>query len=229
MEKLANGFTLDIPESAFPLSTDSMLLADFVRLPKNARTLDLGAGCGTLGVLLCSRDESCHITGVELSEAAHTAALANITTNGLQSRMKSICADIRSLRRELISGSYDICLSNPPYFTGGPASALRSTARRQDFCTTEDLCAAAAYSLRYGGDFYLVHKPEYLAQICACASKAGLEPKELCLVRHRPNAEHNLILLKCRKGGKPSLKLTELCLFHADGTPTEYYKKLYRL
>jgi len=229
MEQLANGFTLNIPDGAFPLSTDSMLLSDFVRLPRQARVLDLGAGCGTLGILLCAWDAGCQVTGIELSDAAHAAALENINQNGLGSRMVSICGDIRCARQELTGGSFDVCLSNPPYFAGGPASSRHSTARRQDQCSTKELCSAAAYALRYGGDFYLVHKPEYLAHICACAAAAGLEPKELCLVRHRPDTDHNLILLKCRKGGKPGLKLTELCLFHNDGTPTDYYKKLYRL
>ena len=41
------------------MSTDSMLLADFVKLPRNAKVLDLGAGCGTLGVLLCAKDAGC--------------------------------------------------------------------------------------------------------------------------------------------------------------------------
>ena len=41
MEQLPNGFTLNLPEGAFPLSTDSMVLSHFVRLPKNARVLDL--------------------------------------------------------------------------------------------------------------------------------------------------------------------------------------------
>ena len=54
METLLNGFTLDIPRGCFPLSTDSMVLSWFARLPKNARVLDLGSGCGTLGVLLCA-------------------------------------------------------------------------------------------------------------------------------------------------------------------------------
>ena len=50
METLPNGFTLEIPQGVFPLSTDSMVLSAFVRLPKNARILDLGSGCGTLGL-----------------------------------------------------------------------------------------------------------------------------------------------------------------------------------
>ena len=56
MEYLPNGFTFDTTQGAFPLSTDSMLLGDFVKLPKNARVLDLGSGCGlcqVYGPLLC--------------------------------------------------------------------------------------------------------------------------------------------------------------------------------
>ena len=49
MEQLPNGITLNLPEGAFPLSTDSMVLSHFVRLPKNARVLDLGSGCGKIG------------------------------------------------------------------------------------------------------------------------------------------------------------------------------------
>ena len=55
METLHSGITLDIPSGAFPLSTDSMALSHFVRLPRNARVLDLGSGCGTLGLLLCGQ------------------------------------------------------------------------------------------------------------------------------------------------------------------------------
>ena len=78
MEQLPNEFTLNLPEGAFPLSTDSMVLSHFVRLPKNARVLDLGSGCGTLGLLLCAVNESCRVTGVELSQSAHLAAIDNI-------------------------------------------------------------------------------------------------------------------------------------------------------
>ena len=45
MEQLHNGFTLEFSDGAFPLSTDSVVLADFVRLPKGAAVLDLVGGC----------------------------------------------------------------------------------------------------------------------------------------------------------------------------------------
>ena len=229
MEQLPNGYTLSLCPGAFPLSTDSMVLSAFVRLPRNARVLDLGAGCGTLGLLLCSRDPNCHITGIELEEAAHTAALENIRRNGLSSRMESICTDLRSVSGIFSPGSFDVCISNPPYFSGGPASTRTPIARREDTCTPKDLFAAAGRSLKYGGDFYLVHKPERLAQLIAAGAENALECKRLCLIRHRSDAPVNLILLQFRKGARPGLVWEELALHHPDGTPTEAYRKIYHL
>ena len=224
MELISNGYTLDLT-GGFPLSTDSMVLADFVRLPKNARVLDLGSGCGTLGLLLCARDDGCTVTGVELEEAAHAAALENIRRNGLEGRLSSICADLRSMPPD----SFHVCVSNPPYFSGGERHSRTPTARSEDTCTPAELFAAAARSLRFGGDFFLVHKPERLAELCHEASSAGLEPKRLRLARHRPGAPISLILLSCRRGGKPGLQIDELTLYHPDGTPTDDCRRIYHL
>ena len=226
MEYIADHYTLDLGPG-FPLSTDSMVLADFVKLPKNATVLDLGSGCGTLGLLLCARDQSCCVTGIELQEAAHAAAVENIARNGLEGRLSSICADLRDM--PVAPGSFQVCVSNPPYFTGGAAHSKNPTARQEDTCTPKDLFAAASRALRWGGDFFLVHKPERLAQRCFEASSHGLEPKRLRLVRHRPDAPVSLILLSCRRGGKPGLQWEELCLFNADGEPTEDYKRIYHI
>lgn len=229
MELLHNGFTLNTPPGTFPLSTDSMLLAHFVRLPKNARVLDLGSGCGTLGLMLCAKDSTCHITGIELDEAAHKAAVDNIAANSLHSRMESICADIRCIPDTIKAGSFTTCVSNPPYFSGGAASLDTPIARRDDCCSAEDLMRSAAWSLQFGGDLYLVQKPDKLAHLISCAAKYTLETKRLVLVRHKPDAQISMILLHCRKGAKPGLTIEGLCLHHSDNTPTDIYKDIYHI
>ena len=228
MEYLPNGITLQLCGGAFPLSTDSMLLAHFVKLRKNARVLDLGSGCGTLGLLLCARYDNCTVTGLELSEAAHTAAEENICRNGLGARLNSICTDLRNLPSGL-TGRFHCCVSNPPYFSGGPASQTTPLARRDDCCSPEELCRTAALALQFGGDFYLVHKPEKLAQLISCGSAAGLEAKNLVLVRHKEGGPITLILLQMRKGGKPGLQITERCLFDSQGEATAYYREVYHM
>lgn len=229
MEYLPNGYTLEIPEGAFPLSTDSMVLSHFVKLPKNARILDLGSGCGTLGLLLCAKNESCTVTGIELEERAHLAALENIRRNGLQPRMESICADLRSVSEKFSPGSFAVCVTNPPYFSGGPASKETPLARREDACTPKELFQAASWALKFGGDFFLVHRPERLAELIAGAAEEKLEAKRLCLVRHRPDGPVSLILLQLRKGAKPGLNWEEIVLHSPDGTPTQVWQEIYHL
>lgn len=229
METLLNGFTLEIPPGGFPLSTDSMVLAHFIKLPRSAKILDLGSGCGTLGVLLCARDPACTVTGFELTEHAHRAAQENIRVNGLQSRMKSICADLRQIPEALPQGSFSLCVSNPPYFSGGPLSHRTPLARREDGCTLAELLKSAAWALKYGGDLYLVHRPERLGEIIALAAPFRLEAKRLGLLRHAEGQRPSLILLQLRKGGKPGLSWEEITLYDKSGIPTEEYRAIYHI
>ena len=229
MESLPNGYTLEAPEGSFPLSTDSMVLGHWAKLPKQAAVLDLGSGCGTLGLLLCSRDESCRVTGLELDENAHRAAEENIRRNRLENRMVSVCADLKSVSDRFSPGSFSCCISNPPYFSGGPASVCLTAARREDTCTAEDLFRAAGFALKFGGDFFLVHRPERLAELIARGAAHNLEAKRLLLLRHKETGPIMLILLAFRKGGKPGLTIEEQALFHSDGTPTPFYREVYHL
>ena len=228
MERLYNGFTLEFSEGAFPLSTDSIALSGFVRLPKQAKVLDLGAGCGTLGLYLCAKDSACQVTGIEIDENAHQMALHNIEVNNLTSRLSSICADLRSVPSLFAAGCFDCCVSNPPYFSASQESA-NTKSRHEQLCDLNDLFTAAGWAVRFGGDFFVVHKPERLAELCACATAHKLEPKRLMLLRHRPNDPIALILLQCRKGAKPGLIIEEAALKDEAGNPSEYYRRLYHI
>ncbi len=229
MEYLHNGFTLEICPGAFPLTTDSIALSDFVKLPRNAKVLDLGSGCGTLGLLLCAKDSGCCVTGVELDPSAHIAAKSNAASNAIVDRLKSICADLTAIPDFLPPGSFDICVSNPPYFSAGPKSQTLSHARSEEACTMDDLFRSAAWALRYGGDFFLIHRPERLGELFSCACAHKLEPKRLCLLRHKEDGPVSLVMIQYRKGAKPGLIWEEQSLHESDGSPSAYYRSLYHL
>lgn len=229
MEILQNGYTLELCDGAFPLSTDSMALAHFARLSKNAKVLDIGSGCGTLGLMLCAKDSGCHVTGVELNEDAHNMALQNIARNALQARMASICADLKTIPACLPQGIFSVCISNPPYFVGGALRSGQENARHEMQCSIEDVFSAAAWALKYGGDFYLVHKPERLSELMVLGSKYAMECKRLCLLRHSPETLPGVVLLAFRKGGKPGLNLEEICLRDSTGEFSRSYREIYHI
>ena len=222
-----------LPEQ-FPLGTDSVLLADFVRLPPSASVADLGAGVGTLGLLLCARHLDCRVDGVELQSPAVEAAQDAIRENGMEGCVSVVQGDLRQIADFSPAGRYDAVVSNPPYFPAGSgasaASEALALARTELGCTLADVCRAAAWLLHWGGCCFLVHRPERLCDLVTELRGNRLEPKRLRLVRHRPDALPCLVLLESRLGGKPGLTIgPDLLLRDADGRESEEYQRIYGL
>ena len=72
-EVLFGRIRMTIPDAQFRVSTDSMVLADFCR-DAGGRGLDLGCGCGTLGLLLLGSGAAGSVCGIEIQpEAARQA------------------------------------------------------------------------------------------------------------------------------------------------------------
>lgn len=225
METLWSGIAM--AQGAFRLGTDSVLLANFLSPPKNARIADLGSGVGTLGLLLCATQTDCTVVGVELDGAAHRLACENIESNHLQGRLRSICGDVREIRELLPAGSFDCVVSNPPYFPENSGKAA-SNARSERTLNLSQLCRAAAWLLPSGGRFAMVHRPERLCDIFCALRESGMEPKRLQFVRHRIDSPVCLVLVEARRGGKPGLRYeADFIEFHPDGTETQAYRAAY--
>jgi len=218
----------------FPLSTDSVLLADFSALRGSCRIMDLGAGCGTLGLLLCASDPACTAEGIELQQDAVHQAETVIRLNGLQERVSVSQGDLRQIRSLYGANAFDAVLSNPPYFPAGhganAAGEAIAIARTELCCTLEDVCAAASWLLKFGAPFYLVHKPERLCDLMNALRQHRLEPKRLRFVRHTPSALPSLLLIESRLGGKPGLTIMQDLILHTeDGKDTAEYRRIYGL
>ena len=155
-----------------------------------------------------------------------------MAVNGLADRSRIVTGDLRQHRQLFSAGSFDLVVSNPPYFPLGSGALSpdggRAAARGEISCTLEDICTAAAFLCRTGGTFALVHKPERLSEVLCCMSRHGLEPKRLRLVCHRAELAPNLVLIEGRRGGKPGMKIDPmLVLRNADGSETDEVKQIY--
>ncbi|MBQ9413285.1 MAG: methyltransferase [Oscillospiraceae bacterium] len=216
---------------AFPLSTDSVLLGDFAASVRGKALLDLGCGGGVLTVLLGVSHPGASLHAVELLPEAAERCRENLRLNGL-SDAGVITGDLRSYRSWWRAGSFDLAVSNPPYFPAGSGLSApvpaRAQAREERSLTLDELCAAAGWLLRWGGAFALVHRPERLSELCCAMTAAGIEPKRLRLVQHRADAAPNLILMEGRRGGRPGLRLEPpLILTGPDGGDSPEVRRIY--
>jgi len=220
----------------FRLGTDSVLLAHFAktaRIKKKVRAVDLGCGSGIISILLAWEDPALLVDGVEIQPRAARLASENAELCRLGGRIRIVEGDLRQYRELFRAGAYDLSVSNPPYYALGSgkqhADASIATARGDGLCTLADICSAAGYLTRWGGSFMLVHKPERLAEIFRELSGAGLEPKRLRFVQHRPSSPPSLVLIESRRGGKPSLHVeAPLVLTDGNGGDSDEARAIYR-
>lgn len=233
-EQLSSGIRVFQPDGCFRMSTDSVLVANYLTLRPKMKLADLGCGSGNISFLLAGRSPDCHITGFELQPVACDAARQNVKNNHLEARIQIRQADLRQIRTLLPACQFDAAVSNPPYFPVGSgkaaASPLLHAARSEQTCNLQELCQAAAWLVKTGGYFALVHKPHRLCDLMCTLRQTGWEPKRLRLVRHHLGADAALVLLESKRGGKPGLKLEDdFLLFHPDGSPTAEYRSVYHL
>ncbi len=162
----------------FRLSTDSILLSDFIRPGSARRGIDLGCGSGILTLLLLLKSECLSMTGLELLPEAASLCEENLRVNALEGRGNALCGDLRKSRELFPAAAFDLAAANPPYYpvSAGLVSpdAGRAAARSEVTCTLDELCGAAAWLLRSGGSFSLVYKPERLSELFGRLSAHGL-------------------------------------------------------
>lgn len=228
-----NGFVMEQDEKYLKLGTDAMLLSEFARVPKCARVCDLGCGTGAVSVLLAARHEGIELHGVEIEAGAAKLCRKNIEHNNIGHRMTVHNIDLKNVRDTLSAGSFDAVVSNPPFMKadGGLRTQREELlcARMEICCTIDDVCAAAAYLLKFGGSFSLVYRPSRLADLFAALQKHNLAPKRMRLVQDTVTAEPSLLLLEARKGGGSGIKhLPALIVKNFDGSETEETRRIYR-
>lgn len=205
------GWSMVYDDDLFRPGTDSFLLSSLPRLKAGMRVCDLGCGTGLLGLLLLQRRGDLFVTGIELQEKAASLARRCGERNGLGERLRIIHDDLRQVRQRFPTGSFDLCICNPPYYPTGSGKEARcdalGDARSERTCTLSDVCAAAEYLLRWGGDFCLVHKPERLTDVLYELRTHHIEPKRLRFVAPTASAPPSLLLIEGRRGGKSGLTL----------------------
>ena len=194
-------FTLEQRPGVFPLGSDSQALGGFVQVRRNETVCDLGCGSGVLGLYLLAREPSLRVTGLELNETAAALAQENFAANGLEAQV--VRGDLRNIRALFPAGSFDLAVSNPPYFAAGSGYSGGST-RMEETCTLEDVCAAAGWLVKNGGRFALVHRPERLADLFCTLRACGLEPKRMQFVQAR-DLPPSAVLIETYKQAKPGL------------------------
>jgi tRNA1Val (adenine37-N6)-methyltransferase len=212
---------------------DTLLLADFIRLPASAITVaDLGSGSGILCFLLSYRRASLQCTGFEIQEEYHRLALRNQELHPESRQIAFEQMDIRDIPSRLLPESFDLVVANPPYYPKGsgriPEHPGRALARHELAGTLADFVAAAAYLLSYGSTLNLVIPAGRIHELFALLKEHQFGMRRLQFVIPKEGEPAHLALCEAERffNGRHE-PLPHLIIHMADGSFSDDLNRLF--
>lgn len=190
-------FSLSHSVSPMKVGTDGVTLGAWA--PAGGSVLDVGAGCGVVGLMLAQRGAS-HVTMIEISPAGAGEALQNAFNSPWRDRVEVVCGDFLTYNT---SRRFDSIVSNPPFFKTGllAPDESRAAARHQGELTPEAFMQCAAPLLNPGGSISIIIPPDRLADWTFGAKLGGLAPHEVCSLITKPGAKPRRLLVNFRADG----------------------------
>jgi tRNA1Val (adenine37-N6)-methyltransferase len=218
--------TVTQPRDGYRFSIDAVILAATLHLKTGQKIVDLGTGCGIIPLILAHRNSQVKIFGIEMQEALVDFARINVDQNRMADRIDILQADIRKLKTEMIEGSADLVVSNPPYRCAGSGrinpNCQRAIARHEIHLNLSQLLKTVRSILRTGGRFVTIYPADRIVDLFCKMHAMGLEPKQMRAIHSRRAQGAKLILAQGVMRGNPGLTIDPpLIIYQSDGNYTQ--------
>lgn len=206
IEDLGDGYRIIQGKDEFRFGTDAVKLADFTVAKPGEKVMDLCTGTGIVPLLLHRKTNNLSLCGLEIQPQMVDIASRSVKLNGLTEKIEILHGDLKEVRAHFAAESFHVVTCNPPYMKNdtGKQNVKESVsiARHEICCNMEDCVMAAAYLLRSGGRFYMVHRPERLTDILVVMRREKLEPKRLAFFAKSSGSTPRLMVIEGQKNRK---------------------------
>ena len=224
---------------AMKVGTDGVLLGAWCPLPsrERARVLDIGTGSGLIALMIAQRMNQAQVDAIDIDTEAVQQATYNFQQSPWTERLEahhstlqywsSPHADSPSSIPQL---SYDLIVSNPPYFQDSlknPDQA-RATARHTDTLTYRELVAHSTRLLSADGIIALVLPAEAEQEIIDLAEEHNLHTTHITYVHSKPGkpVKRILIAFTPRKELLPSTQFAHFYIESKSSPRSKEYQTL---
>lgn len=194
------------PASGYCYNSDSLFLYDFISSFKpRGRMLDVGAGCGIVGLLVARDNPKVRLEAVEKQWAFVQYARKNAEVNGID----YVVHEGSFLDFEDKEG-FEYIVSNPPFYHEGASRSedeMIHAARYNIHLPIKDFVNKAARLLRPQGHFIFCYDPQQFALLCAALDDAKLRVVDVQFVHSKRGRNAALVMVHARKNSRSLMKV----------------------
>ncbi len=179
------------------VGTDGVLLGAWAELAGANTALDIGTGSGLIGLMLAQRAAQVQVDALDIDAVSCAQAAENVADSPFADRIQIIHASIQDYAKKC-EHTYDLIVSNPPFFTGGALShdATRNQVRQTVKLPHGDLLHAVRDLLAPAGRFCVILPLIEGMRFREMAANYRLFTHRVVQVRDQPAAAVKRLLLE---------------------------------
>ncbi|WP_231208136.1 tRNA1(Val) (adenine(37)-N6)-methyltransferase [Helicobacter pylori] len=211
------------PLNAYSYNSDSLFLYDFSRpfIKNSGAILDIGSGCGVLG-LLCARDNP--LASVHLVEKDSKMAFCS-QKNALKFPNAQVFeSDFLDFNPPIL---YDAIVCNPPFYAlGSIKSKNKGHARHQSELDFASLVTKVKKCLKPKGYFIFCYEALSLCLVIESLKSVKLTLETLRFVQSFKDKNAHLMLGSARNNSKSTLKVLPPLITHNSKNQSDNTKEV---
>jgi tRNA1(Val) A37 N6-methylase TrmN6 len=216
---LAGRIVLAQPKTGYRAAIDPVLLAAAV--PSTSGTvLDVGCGTGAASLCYAFRVPDARVTGLELRADWAEIAEQNVRANGMAKRVTVVRGDLLQPPRDLVPGSFDAVMANPPYLPvaradmrSPPADASATVEGDAKLADWIGVCLAMA---KPNGSITLIQRADRLDEILLHLHGYAGGIVVFPLWPKAGGDDARRVIVHARKGSKAPMRLAAGMVLHRD-------------
>ncbi len=188
-------------KKTYRYSSDSLLLSDFaLNLGIKGELLDIGAGCGIIGILLKNCVPYLNLNLLEIQKENIVLIQKNLEKNNIKAQI--FHADFKEFVSEK---KFDCLVSNPPFYRIGAKMGKNeheNISKFRSFLPLESFISKANSLLKPRGILYFAYEALALPEICVFLENKKLKLTKIRFVHSAKKQRARLVLIQARKGVK---------------------------
>lgn len=218
-------------KDAYRYNIDSYLLFDFaLNLMPNSRIfkiLDLGCGCGFVGILLKFLNPKINLNLLDISPKMCDLTRLNLTQNGILGEI--ICADFADFKS---TTKFDFIISNPPFYRKDALNSpnkLIKLAKSSNSLDLQSFIKTSATILKPKGALIFCYEAGALQEICTLLNAYKFALTKLKFICKNDKSKTRLLLVEAKRDSKSPCEIEHFFVYENENLSTkmsEIYKRV---
>lgn len=194
----------------YSFTSDSVILANFLKIKKGECAVEIGSGSGVISILATKKTNAKKIICFELQEKLAKMSKKSLKINKIEDKITVINDKIQNFKNYIQPGSIDVVFSNPPYKREGSAkkneNESKALARHEKTLPLSEFVKCAAGLLKFGGRLYVVYDADRSCELISTLISFNLQPKRMFFTENG-RGKVVLVVIEAVLGGKPGVQV----------------------